>query len=63
VTPADVETLRALLDEMRAEWDAEYANCQHTGETLKFNGGNPWYICSDCGIKIRDAKYVSGKWV
>lgn len=46
---------RRLLWEIFADEDARYENCTHPKESVKFNGGNPWVVCYDCGAKLRDA--------
>jgi hypothetical protein len=52
--PADPVRLREALKEFREEMLA-LRDCNHPGESVKFNGGNPWVICSECGLKLRDA--------
>lgn len=46
------------LDDALDLWDLDEPDVcvgSHPGERLVFNGGNPWWICSDCGTKLRDA--------
>jgi hypothetical protein len=50
----DPNTAR-LLREIFEEESSELKDCTHTIERVKFNGGNPWVICDECGVKIRDA--------
>jgi hypothetical protein len=51
------------------DWDEEILpqSCidgDHKRERMVFNGGNPWFICYDCGTKLRDAAYnrVRKEW-
>jgi hypothetical protein len=59
ITANDPVRLREALEEFRAE-RVEVRECganRHAGRTasVKFNGGDPWVICSYCGTKLRNA--------
>lgn len=50
----DPETRRLLRDIFAADV-TDPDDCPHPAERVKFNGGNPWVICDECGVKLRDA--------
>lgn len=50
----DPETRRLLRDIFAADV-TDSDDCPHPVECVKFNGGNPWVICDECGVKLRDA--------
>lgn len=50
----DPDTVR-LLREIFQEENAGFDDCSHPAERVKFNHGNPWVICDECGVKLRDA--------
>lgn len=57
--PATPTPLSEIMAEFRAEHEAVLrcveAGHRGRGESVKFNGGSPWVICSHCGTKLRDA--------
>lgn len=56
----EVKRINAEFARMCAEeaemWDELENSCPHSESEWTYNGGNPWYICIDCGVKTGDAE-------